>query len=149
MIKFSKNLVIIILSYFFIATTSSFGSISSEFINDIVNKASNILSSKKTKELKIKELIKIGEESADIDGIGLLRRGKRCFGGQIEQAHDKSDTQSGSMHHLVFIGKNSKRHRFIEFPPQAFGKIQNTIKFRREILSFVNKQMPPVGRSFL
>tara|TARA_B100000700_G_scaffold323602_1_gene427725 strand:+ start:31 stop:630 length:600 start_codon:yes stop_codon:yes gene_type:complete len=76
MIKFSKNLVIIILTYFFIATTSSFGSISSEFINDIVNKASNILSSKKTKELKIKELIKIGEESADIDGIGFYMLGK-------------------------------------------------------------------------
>tara|TARA_Y100001970_G_scaffold293618_1_gene441724 strand:- start:19058 stop:19657 length:600 start_codon:yes stop_codon:yes gene_type:complete len=76
MIKFSKNLVIIILTYFFIATTSSFGSISSEFINDVVNKASNILSSKKTKELKIKELIKIGEESADIDGIGFYMLGK-------------------------------------------------------------------------
>ncbi len=75
MLKFSKNLVILIFIFFGV-TTNSFGNISSEFINNIVNKASNILSSNQTKELKIEQLIKIGEETTDIDGIGFYILGK-------------------------------------------------------------------------
>ena len=40
------------------------------------SKASNILSSNQTKELKIEQLIKIGEETADIDGIAFYILGK-------------------------------------------------------------------------
>ena len=47
-----------------------------KFINDITNRTSEILSSQNTRELKIKELIKIGESSVDIDGIGFYTLGK-------------------------------------------------------------------------
>ena len=76
MVKSNKNLAILVLVSLLSVTTSSFGNISSEFINNIANKASNILSSEQTKELKIKQLIKIGEESADIEGIGFYMLGK-------------------------------------------------------------------------
>ena len=76
MVKSNKNLAILVLVSLLSVTTSSFGNVSSEFINNIVNKASNILSSEQTKELKIKQLIKIGEESADIEGIGFYMLGK-------------------------------------------------------------------------
>ena len=50
--------------------------ISSNFIDDITNRASGILSSQETKEAKIQKLIKIGESSIDIDGIGFYTLGK-------------------------------------------------------------------------
>ena len=74
-----KNFVIriTILIFFFIGPTSnSIANISSNFINDITNKASNILSSQDTMEVKIQELVKIGENSVDIDGIGFYTLGK-------------------------------------------------------------------------
>ena len=75
MLKFSKKLIILIFIILGV-TTNSFGNISSEFVNNIVNKASNILSSNQTKELKIEQLIKIGEETTDIDGIAFYILGK-------------------------------------------------------------------------
>ena len=39
-------------------------------------RASNILSSEDTRDAKIQKLIKIGESSVDIDGIGLYTLGK-------------------------------------------------------------------------
>ena len=74
-----KNFVIriTILIFFFISLTSnSIANISSSFINDITSKASNILSSQDTMEVKIQELVKIGENSVDIDGIGFYTLGK-------------------------------------------------------------------------
>jgi len=71
-----RNLIIFTIIYIFSLSTSTLGNISSQFINNIADKASNILSSKETKDLKIQQLIKIGEESADIDGIGLYMLGK-------------------------------------------------------------------------
>ena len=74
-----KNFVIriTILIFFFISLTSnSIANISSNFINDITSKASNILSSQDTMEVKIQELVKIGENSVDIDGIGFYTLGK-------------------------------------------------------------------------
>ena len=50
--------------------------ISSNFIDDITNRASGILSSQETTEAKIQKLIKIGESSIDIDGIGFYTLGK-------------------------------------------------------------------------
>ncbi len=68
---------ITILIFFFISLTSnSIANISSNFINDITSKASNILSSQDTMEVKIQELVKIGENSVDIDGIGFYTLGK-------------------------------------------------------------------------
>ena len=75
-----KNLgirIIIVTLFFFINLNSnSIANISSSFIDDITARASNILSSQDTREFKIKELIKIGENSVDIDGIGFYTLGK-------------------------------------------------------------------------
>ena len=49
---------------------------SSEFISSLSSEASNILSSKLSEEEKISRLKKIGEQSVDIDGVGLYTLGK-------------------------------------------------------------------------
>ena len=68
---------IIVTFFFFINLNSNLiASVSSSFIDDITNRASNILSSQDTEEFKIQELIKIGENSVDIDGIGFYSLGK-------------------------------------------------------------------------
>ena len=68
---------IIVTFFFFINLNSNLiASVSSSFIDDITNRASNILSSQNTEEFKIQELIKIGENSVDIDGIGFYSLGK-------------------------------------------------------------------------
>ena len=67
---------ITILIFFISLTSNSIANISSSFINDITSKASNILSSQDTMEVKIQELVKIGENSVDIDGIGFYTLGK-------------------------------------------------------------------------
>ena len=61
---------------FFLTISNSFANISSNFIDDITEKTSNVLSSQDTKEIKLQELIKIGENSVDIDGIGFYTLGK-------------------------------------------------------------------------
>tara|TARA_B100000965_G_C19548992_1_gene739185 strand:+ start:1005 stop:1553 length:549 start_codon:yes stop_codon:yes gene_type:complete len=48
----------------------------SEFISSVTIEASNILSSKLTDDEKIVKLKKIGENSVDIDGVGLYTLGK-------------------------------------------------------------------------
>ena len=69
---------IIILKIFFFLNFSSISNanISSDFIDDITNRASGILSSQVTRDVKIQELIKIGESAVDIDGIGFYTLGK-------------------------------------------------------------------------
>jgi len=74
--KLRANIVFIIVFFFLNLYSNSFANISSNFINDITVKASNILSSQDTKEIKIQELIRIGENSVDIDGIGFYTLGK-------------------------------------------------------------------------
>ena len=49
---------------------------SSEFINKITEEASTILSSSENDELKISKLVKIGEESVDINGLAFYTLGK-------------------------------------------------------------------------
>ncbi len=75
-----KNLrikIIIVILFFFVNLNShSIANISSNFIDNITSKASNVLSSQDTKEVKIQELIKIGENSVDIEGIGFYTLGK-------------------------------------------------------------------------
>ena len=75
-----KNLrikVIIVTLFFFINLNSnSIANTSANFIDDITDRASNILSSQDSREFKIQELIKIGENSVDINGIGFYTLGK-------------------------------------------------------------------------
>ena len=72
--KLKVLIIYIILVFNF--TSSSLANISSEFIDDITAKATDILSSQDTKEVKMKQLIEIGENSVDIDGIGFYTLGK-------------------------------------------------------------------------
>tara|TARA_B100000963_G_C22367775_1_gene554503 strand:- start:43 stop:642 length:600 start_codon:yes stop_codon:yes gene_type:complete len=73
-----SRISIIILKILFLLNFNSISiaNISSSFIGEITNKASGILSSQDTKEVKLQELIKIGESSVDIDGIGFYTLGK-------------------------------------------------------------------------
>ena len=70
------NKIIISILFFLCLNTNSIANISSNFINNITDSASSILSSENTREEKIQKLIKIGENSVDIDGIGFYTLGK-------------------------------------------------------------------------
>tara|TARA_B100000989_G_C19326778_1_gene379086 strand:- start:49 stop:642 length:594 start_codon:yes stop_codon:yes gene_type:complete len=73
--KILKNVFVSILILLFL-TNNSWSQSASEFISSITNEASKILSSKLTDEEKIVKLKKIGENSVDIDGVGLYTLGK-------------------------------------------------------------------------
>ena len=70
-----KN-IFVSLFIFFILTNNSWSKNASEFIGSLTSEASNILSGKLTDEEKIVQLKKIGENSVDIDGVGLYTLGK-------------------------------------------------------------------------
>ena len=70
------NKIIISILFFLCLNTNSIANISSNFINNITDSASSILSSENTREEKIQKLIEIGENSVDIDGIGFYTLGK-------------------------------------------------------------------------
>ena len=72
--KLKFLIIYIILVFNF--SSNSLANISSEFVNDITSKATDIFSSNDTKELKMKQLIEIGENSVDIDGIAFYTLGK-------------------------------------------------------------------------
>ena len=74
--KLRVNKVLITLLFFFSICSNSLANISSNFIDEITKKASIILTSEDTRETKIQELIKIGESSVDIEGVGLYTLGK-------------------------------------------------------------------------
>ena len=74
--KFIVNKFIISILFFLCLNTNSIANISSNFINNITDSASSILSSENTREEKIQKLIKIGENSVDIEGIGFYTLGK-------------------------------------------------------------------------
>ena len=73
--KFIKNIFILIFFYFFLINYS-WSQSASEFISSVTTEASNILSSKLTDEEKIIQLKKIGENTVDVDGVGLYTLGK-------------------------------------------------------------------------
>ena len=73
--KLRVSIVLVKIFFFLNLTSHSVANVSSNFIDEITDKASNILSSKDTREIKIKELIKIGESSVDIEGIGFYTLG--------------------------------------------------------------------------
>ena len=60
----------------FIFTNSSWAKSASEFISSLTNEASTVLSSKLTDDEKIIKLKEIGENSVDIEGVGLYTLGK-------------------------------------------------------------------------
>ena len=70
-----KNIFVSILILFFL-TKNSWSNSPSEFINSLSSKASNILSSKLSEDEKILRLKEIGEQSVDIEGVGLYTLGK-------------------------------------------------------------------------
>ena len=74
--KFRINIIILTILLFFNLNSKTLANISIEFIDNITDRASNILSSQDTRDIKIQELIKIGENSVDIDGIGFYTLGK-------------------------------------------------------------------------
>ena len=78
--KFRVKIIFIIIFYFLNFYSVSIANIYSNFIDDITNRASNILSSEDARDVKIQELIKIGENSVDIDGIGFYTLGKHRKG---------------------------------------------------------------------
>ena len=89
----NKSIIfIVILKILFLLNFNSISnaSISSNFIGDITNRASGILSSQDTKEVKIQELIKIGERSVDIDGIGFYTLGNHRKNLNDEQKNEFS-----------------------------------------------------------
>lgn len=61
---------------FLILINNSWSRSPSEFISSLSSEASNILSSKLTKDEKISRLKEIGEQSVDIEGVGLYTLGK-------------------------------------------------------------------------
>ncbi len=73
--KIIKNIFVLII-IFILFTNSSWSKSSSEFISSVTSEASSILSSKLTDEEKITKLKKVGEDSVDIDGVGLYTLGK-------------------------------------------------------------------------
>ena len=62
--------------FYFLLINYSWSQSASEFIDSVAIEASNVLSSKLTDEEKIVKLKKIGENSVDIDGVGLYTLGK-------------------------------------------------------------------------
>ena len=73
--RIMKNILLLIF-FFFSLTNNSWSKSSSDFISILTTEASNVLSSKLTEEEKIVKLKKIGENSVDIDGVGLYTLGK-------------------------------------------------------------------------
>ena len=73
--KILKNFVVSIVILFFLIN-NSWSKTASEFINSLSSEASNILSSKLSEDEKIIRLKEIGEQSVDIEGVGLYTLGK-------------------------------------------------------------------------
>jgi len=69
-----KNFILFF--FFFSLVNNSWSQTASEFISTFTTEASAILSSKLTDEEKIIQLKKIGENTVDIDGVGLYTLGK-------------------------------------------------------------------------
>ena len=68
---------ILVIFFFFLSfINNSWSQTASEFISDLTIEASSVLSSKLTDEEKIIQLKKIGENSVDINGVGLYTLGK-------------------------------------------------------------------------
>ena len=68
--------IFLLFFFFFSFINNSWSQTASEFISSLTTEASAILSSKLTDEEKIIQLKKIGENTVDVDGVGLYTLGK-------------------------------------------------------------------------
>ena len=118
-----SRISVIILKILFLLNFNSISNanISSNFIGDITNRASGILSSKDTKEDKIQELIKIGESSVDIDGIGFYTLGKHR-----KSLNDKQKNEFQKVFREYFLKSFSTR--LVEYKEAKIVVISEDIK---------------------
>ena len=114
-------IVILKILFFLNFNSISNANISSNFIGDITNRASGILSSKDTKEDKIQELIKIGESSVDIDGIGFYTLGKHR-----KSLNDKQKNEFQKVFREYFLKSFSTR--LVEYKEAKIVVISEDIK---------------------
>ena len=119
--KFRINVVIITILLFVNINSNTSANISFEFIDNITEKASNILSSQDTKDVKIQELIKIGENSVDIDGIGFYTLGKHR-----KNLNDEQKDQFSRIFREYFLKSFSTR--LIEYKEAKIVVISEDIK---------------------
>ena len=119
--KFRINVIIITILLFANINSKTSANISFEFIDNITEKASNILSSQDTKDVKIQELIKIGENSVDIDGIGFYTLGKHR-----KNLNDEQKDQFSRIFREYFLKSFSTR--LIEYKEAKIVVISEDIK---------------------
>ena len=120
--KISKLFVHLIAFVFLINYSNySHANLSSEFIDTITKKASDILSSEKAKELKIEQLIQIGEQSVDIDGIGLY-----TLGGHRKSLNEDQKTEYKRIFREYFL--KSFSNRLVEYKEAKIVVISEDIK---------------------
>ena len=119
--KFRINIVIITILFFVNINSKTSANISFDFIDNITEKASNILSSQDTKDVKIQELIKIGENSVDIDGIGFYTLGKHR-----KNLNDEQKDQFSRIFREYFLKSFSTR--LIEYKEAKIVVISEDIK---------------------
>ena len=72
----SQLSILIFITIFLLFYNIAIAKSPSEFIDEISNEASEILSSNETNNIKISKLIKIGEEAVDIKGLAFYTLGK-------------------------------------------------------------------------
>ena len=119
--KFRINVIIITILLFANINSKTSANISFDFIDNITEKASNILSSQDTKDVKIQELIKIGENSVDIDGIGFYTLGKHR-----KNLNDEQKDQFSRIFREYFLKSFSTR--LIEYKEAKIVVISEDIK---------------------
>ena len=122
--KLRLNLVFITELFFVSLYSNTIASTSSNFIDDITNKASNILSSKDTREIKIQELVKIGENSVDIDGIGFYTLGKHR-----KNLNDNQKNEFKKIFREYFLKSFSTR--LVEYKEAKIVVISEDIKYEK------------------
>mgnify|MGYP001172952089 FL=1 len=119
--NFRTNIIILTILLFFNLNSKTLANVSFEFIDNITDKASNILSSQDTRDVKIQELIKIGENSVDIDGIGFYTLGKHR-----KNLNDEQKDQFSRIFREYFLKSFSTR--LIEYKEAKIVVISEDIK---------------------
>lgn len=117
------KLFVHVIAFVFLINYSNYShaNLSSEFIDTITKKASDILSSEKAKELKIEQLIQIGEQSVDIDGIGLY-----TLGGHRKSLNEDQKTEYKRIFREYFL--KSFSNRLVEYKEAKIVVISEDIK---------------------
>ena len=117
------KLFVHVIAFVFLINYSNYShaNLSSEFIDTITKKASDILSSEKAKELKIEQLIQIGEQSVDIDGIGLY-----TLGSHRKSLNEDQKTEYKRIFREYFL--KSFSNRLVEYKEAKIVVISEDIK---------------------